>query len=387
MRINIWRIVTTGLVRRIRATRWQSVFWALCAWTVYGLASGVISHFMASTYSKPLTWTRAMIPECAYAYIAALFSLAATRLADRFRMEPPKWFRNVSVHALATVVFALTTYLIWQGSMYLIGMHDLPPNLAAELRALVWGLSDGGPLYWVIIFVHNAGYYYKRYEISAAKAADLNAQLAQAQLQSLKMQLHPHFLFNALHSISELIHADPGAAERMVIGLSQLLRSSLANSSTLEVPLERELEMTRLYLNIEKMRFDERLLVNIQVAKETESALVPNFILQPLVENSIKHGISHRPGIGSVSVEAVRNGGSLVITIRDNGAGFDTEKRPIVEGVGLTTTRARLQNLYGAAQSFHFVRRPGGTEAVIRLPFRNADRGAEHNEHVASANS
>ncbi len=291
------------------------------------------------------------------------------------------------MHVLAGIVFSVTTYLIWQAAMVLIGFHEWERSLSEELRAIVWNLSDGGPLYWVVIFVHNAGYYYRRYEISAAKAADLNAQLAQAQLQSLKMQLHPHFLFNALHSISELIHADPSAAERMVVALSHLLRSSLANSSTLEVPLKRELELTRLYLDIEKMRFDDRLLVNIKVAEETEDALVPNLILQPLVENAIKHGISRRPGQGCVGVEAIRNGGCLVVTIRDNGAGFDSEKRPVVEGVGLTTTRARLEKLYGAGQSFHFVRRSQGTEAVLRLPFRVAAKEAGRDEHVTSINS
>jgi two-component system LytT family sensor kinase len=114
--------------------------------------------------------------------------------------------------------------------------------------------------------------------------------------------------------------------------------------------------------------------------------MVPNLILQPLVENAIRHGISRRPGDGRIVLEAVRNSGRLVITIKDNGVGFDGEKRPIVEGVGLKTTRARLEKLYGAAQSFHFVLRPGGTEAVIRLPFRVADRGVTHNEHVASPN-
>ena len=133
----------------------------------------------------------------------------------------------------------------------------------------------------------------------------------------------------------------------------------------LEVPLKRELEMTRLYLNIEKMRFDDRLAIDINVAEETEDALVPNLILQPLVENAIKHGISHRPGLGCIAVETIRNGGSLVITIRDNGAGFNTEKGPLVEGVGLTTTRARLDKLYGAGQSFHFVRRPGGQRRLF----------------------
>jgi two-component system, LytTR family, sensor kinase len=330
----------------------------------------VISRFLASTSSKPLSWSRAITLDCSYAYIAAAFSPAAIFLADHFRIEPPKRLRSISVHVLAGILFSAASQLTFQGLARLMGLYQWPANALAEVRALAWGLSDGAPLYWVIVLVHNAGYYLKKYEASAAKAADLNAQLAQAQLQSLKMQLHPHFLFNSLHSISELIYADPRAAERMVIGLSHLLRASLANYSPVEVPLERELELTRLYLDIEKTRFDERLHVEIRIADGTHLALVPNLILQPLVENSIKHGICAQPGNGQIAVEAVRDAGCLVITIRDNGAGFDKKKGPIVEGIGLRTTRARLEKLYGNMQSFHFVRRAGSTEAVIRLPFR-----------------
>ncbi len=341
------------------------------------MVSGVLSHFLSSTYAKPLTWPRAITGDCCYAYSAAILSPAAIWFAGQFRIEPPHGLRNVSLHALAGIGFSITVYLVWQVAMYPTGMRQPVADIPAEVRALAWSLSDGVPLYWVIVFVHNAGYYYQRYELSSAKAADLNAQLAQAQLHSLKMQLHPHFLFNSLHSISELIHADPFAAERMIVGLSDLLRSSLAGSSALEVPLERELELTKLYLSIEKMRFDERLVVDIQVAQETLAALVPNLILQPLVENAIKHGICHRPGDGLIAVEAVKHAGALVITIRDNGAGLARETRPLVEGVGLRTTKARLEKLYGPGQSFHFVRRPGGTEAVIRLPFRVAPAGRE----------
>jgi LytS/YehU family sensor histidine kinase len=121
---------------------------------------------------------------------------------------------------------------------------------------------------------------------------------------------------------------------------------------------------------MEKMRFDDRLLIDIQVPEDTLGALVPNLILQPLVENAIKHGICRRPGTGRISIEASRNGRALLLIIRDDGAGLDTEKRPLVEGVGLKTTRARLEKMYGAGGDFRFVSGPGGTQAVIRLPFR-----------------
>ena len=374
-----------SLTSRLRALV-QSAGWAFGAWTAYGLVASAISHFYASSSTKPIGWTRAIVLECGYAYIAALVSPAAIWLAGRFRIEPPNWLRNIVIHAFASVAFSMVIYSIWQVLADVTGWRRMEPSFAAELRALTWSISDGAPLYWVVVFVHNASYYYKRYEVSAAKAAELNAQLAQAQLHSLRMQIHPHFLFNSLHSISELIHGDPVAAERMIVALADLLRNSLANSSLLEVPLERELELTQLYLDIEKMRFDDRLLVEILVADGAHGALVPNLILQPLVENAIKHGICRNPGVGRIAVQASRDGGRLVIVISDNGAGFDWEKKPIVEGIGLKTTRSRLEKLYGAAQSFHFIRRAGITEAVIRLPFRVEVAGKENNEYHASAN-
>ena len=281
------------------------------------------------------------------------------------------------------MVFSFVVNLLFQVSASGFGIYDWPRSLADEMRALVWSLSEGAPIYGVIVFVHHAGHYLRQYEASAAKAADLNAQLAQAQLQNLKMQLQPHFLFNSLHSVSELIHTDPHAAERMVVRLSQLLRSALASSSTLEVPLEHEIEITRLYLDIEKMRFEERLAVEMQVSESLSKALVPSFILQPLVENSIKHGIRARPGAGYIRVEACLDGGYLVLTVRDNGTEFLTMAGPVVEGVGLRTTRARLEKLYGSKQDFRLIKRPQCTEAVIRLPFR-LEGGVSRHEHAAS---
>jgi len=259
-----------------------------------------------------------------------------------------------------------------------------PQKLSSFLASLSWGVAEGAPFYWLIVFIQNAGYYHQRYLAGLATTSELNAQLARAQLHSLKMQLHPHFLFNTLHAISELLHENTYAAERMVLGLSQLLRMSLDTSTSIEVPLRQELRFTEIYLEIEKMRFDERLEIEMDIDADVQDAMVPNLILQPLLENAIKHGISKRPGHGKIELSAKRVNGSLLIAIRDNGAGCDPERTPLRDGIGLGTTRARLEKLYGSRQTFRFVRSQGtGAEAVIRLPLRIEEMGVSH-EHASS---
>jgi LytS/YehU family sensor histidine kinase len=187
------------------------------------------------------------------------------------------------------------------------------------------------------------------------------------------MQLHPHFLFNALNAISELIHRDPDAADRMLTDLSDLLRMSFENLEVQEVSLKQELEFLNKYIEIEQMRFHDRLVVEMQIAPETLDATVPNMILQPIVENAIKHGISPRASGGRIDIETARSNGHLEIKVQDNGLGIpfgDTDNLP--EGVGLSNTRRRLKHLYGEQHKFSIT--SAGKQGVIvglEIPFRN----------------
>lgn len=341
-------------------------------WTAYGLFMTWMDHNVYSSGPRPITWKYAFVLELSGAYIFGLLSPAVVWLAKRFPLVRVNLLRNVAVHISGTILYAVVTRVAWELWVAFLD-HPQGDFVASRLiRSISWGLMDAGPLYWLIVLVHYASDYYRRYQRTLVQTADLNAQLAHAQLQSLKMQLHPHFLFNTLHAISELIHEDPSAAERMIIGLSQLLRLSLETSSAVEVPLYQELRFTQLYLDIEKMRFDDRLEIQIEIDPEVRDAMVPNLILQPLVENAIKHGISRRPGRGQIQLTARKDQSSLVISIRDNGGGLDHRKGPPREGIGLSTTRARLVKLYGTQQSFHFVKRPQeGAEAVLRLPLKS----------------
>lgn len=230
------------------------------------------------------------------------------------------------------------------------------------------------PIYWVIVSVVHALTYYRRSQERERKALELTASLAQARLQALKMQLQPHFLFNALNAIATLVHKDPHAADDMIGNLSELLRQALDSSELQEVPLRKELEFLDCYLEIEQMRLGDRLRVEKQIAPDTLDAHVPVMILQPLVENAVRHGIEPSRAPGVVTVCAERQGELLQLTVRDSGAGARASTvnadRP---GIGLANTRARLQELYGAGAQF--VMQPvtaTGFTVELRIPFHSA---------------
>ena len=191
----------------------------------------------------------------------------------------------------------------------------------------------------------------RRYSQATRESEQLQTELDQAQLQALKLQLQPHFLFNTLNTITALVHTDPHAAERMVSGLSELLRFSLGSAGEQEVPLERELEVLHHYLEIQQVRFQDRLTVSFDVAAGVERAYVPNLLLQPLVENAIKHGLGPRAAAGHITIRAAREGAVLVLEVLDDGVGESSDEVRR-EGVGLGNSRARLRSLYGDAHTF-----------------------------------
>jgi len=199
-----------------------------------------------------------------------------------------------------------------------------------------------------------------------AEAAELHAQVTDARLNALRTQLNPHFLFNTLNAVSTLVDEDPPGARRMIARLSDLLRHTLDGDEQ-EIPLARELEMLRRYLDIMEVRFQDKLEVSIETEPSLDDALVPNLVLQPLVENAFRHGLGLMKTAGRVSVRAVRDDGDLVLTVRDNGRG---PANPVREGVGLTNTRARLTQLYGAHQQLALTAADGGGAVVeLRIPY------------------
>jgi LytS/YehU family sensor histidine kinase len=199
----------------------------------------------------------------------------------------------------------------------------------------------------------------------------LEKQLADAQLQALKMQLHPHFLFNTLNSVSALMYKDTDAAEEMVQKLTNFLHMTLESSGSQEVTLKKELDFLNYYLQIEQIRFQDRLAVNMKIDPGTLDARVPNLIMQPIVENAIRHGVATRAAQGRIEIHAKRNNGLIQLQVKDNGPGLENGNTEIREGVGLSNTRLRLQQIYGDAYRFDLTNAPeGGVIATVELPYQ-----------------
>lgn len=305
-------------------------------------------------------------------------------MTRRFRLEKPHLLRSLFVYAGAAVVYSTVVKVAYDLLMassektfwFAGGMF----HSERFLMSWNWGLNLGLLPFGLIVVADYAIEYSRRYQNGLVRAANLQAQLAQAQLQALRMQLDPHFLFNSLHAISALVHDDPDGAEIMIARLSDLLRLSLDSSRVQEVPLSQELKYLDLYLEIERTRFADRLSVFFDIDPATTGALVPNFILQPLVENAIRHGIGNKMSDGRVSITSLLRDGSLMMKVSDNGPGLaeDDEGTSGRVGVGLATTRARLERLYGNAQSLVLQNvGSGGVEARILLPFRPSEAPSE----------
>ena len=225
--------------------------------------------------------------------------------------------------------------------------------------------------YWAVVGATHAHLYYVESRARAVRTVQLEARLVQAQLSALQQQLSPHFLFNTLHSISALMHTDVAAAERMLMQLSDLLRTTLDHLGRQEVTLEEEVAALSKYLEIEQARFGERLAVRFDVQPDALHTLIPSLLLQPLVENAVKHGIGGRAGAGLIEIAARRDGDKLRLEVRDDGVGLSESALTALEkGIGVSTTRSRLQHLFGAGFRFEFHRLPRGLAVVVALPWR-----------------
>ena len=345
-------------------------------WTLFGLYSGVQTHYRSALFGRPYPWGRAIFLEVSYTWAWALLTPGVLWMARTFPVPAPKWIRNVLAHVVAVFAFAITSKLLWD-------LIARPPNSFFEkgitgtslLKSIANGLDAGTMVYFVVVLASYATHFYRKFQQQRLEASELHRQFTNAQLQALKMQLHPHFLFNALHTISGLVHEDPAAAERMIARLSDFLRLSLEESSVQRVILPDELRFLDLYLDIERVRFDDRLTVDFDIAEAAREALVPNLILQPLVENSIRHGIAHRISGGRIVITARREDGRLLLSVADNGPGTDrTALEPLREGVGLSNTRARLRRLYGERQQLSLCSPAGGgLEVRILIPFETRE--------------
>ena len=311
-------------------------------------------------------------------------------LAGKYSLIGEAWKRNLSAHAPAFLLLstlhsaAATAITLWIKPFD--NMGDSPKEFWPRFLSRVPG-SFGSDLlvYGAVIGVFYAFDYYRKYREREFVATRLEAQLATAQLDSLRMQLHPHFLFNTLNSIVGLVRDNKnGAAVNMLVGLSDLLRHTLEYSSRHEVELREEINFIKLYLSIQEMRFSDRLRIELDIDPRTTKALVPNLILQPLTENALHHGIARSTDSGLVGINSVVEDGRLRLTVYDDGAGLpDDWQMKGSTGIGLANTIARLQQLYDNDHEFDIRNRDGGgVEVVIVMPLRIARNGREdQNNH------
>ena len=289
--------------------------------------------------------------------------------ARRFPLEPGNWRRSLGAHLLVSLLVCVAyAGCRWAASHI--------PIIDPEPLPFTWLLVSQFYLafqsYWVLVAIHQAWHYYKRFVDRALRASQLEARLARAQLEVLKGQLHPHFLFNTLNAISTLVHRDPRAADEMITQLSDLLRHSLDSIGVQEVRLGQEVEFLSRYLDIQRTRFQDRLKVEVDVPEHLLQVLVPNQVLQPIAENAIKHGLAMRPECGRIEVTARRAGHWLDLAVRDDGPGFRLGPEGLpVRGIGLRNTRERLRELYGPGASLTLSNHPDGG-AMVRLRCRSA---------------
>jgi signal transduction histidine kinase len=359
--------------RRSGGARWGLLF---VAWTLIGLMFVAPTYLQFVADGMLLPWSR-LFSELTNWYLWALLFPVILWVARRFPFELPVWKSRVALHLSVGAVISAVYALVLLVKRYLIiaiATGDWRPHLLEMgIGYLFGGVQIYLLIYLAILAVVHAFDYYRKLQQRELKSTRLEAKLAQAQLQVLRMQLHPHFLFNTLNAISALMHKDVDAADRMIALLSDFLRLSLDNAGQQEVTLKTELEFLERYVEIERTRFGDRLSVSIDVDPRLLDAKVPNLILQPLVENSIRHGTSRRAAAGHVWVDARLLAGNRVgIKVRDDGPGVPPGQLDALrQGVGLSNTRARIEQLYASAGSMELANgEHGGFVVSLVLPYR-----------------
>jgi two-component system LytT family sensor kinase len=362
----------SGSMVRSGALRLRLIFGAA---TVLGFFSAFTAYYYVTTFAQrgKASFPFLLLLNLNYWYSWALLTPGILWLARRFPFERDSWLRSVPVHVVG--VFACTLahvslVMFGRGAIY-SWRGESQGVWSSEFQRLFFLNFDWEMMtYWTIVGVSHALRYHYEAQDRALRASRLETRLMEAQLQTLQRQIQPHFLFNTLNTISALMHRDVEAADAMLARLGDLLRMSFETLGVQEVSLEQELDFLRKYVAIEQARFRERLDVTFEIADDTLDCLVPNLVLQPLVENAIRHGIGPRIGPGHVLVRAARSGSVLELEVRDDGVGVPAAKLSDLEqGVGISNTRSRLVHLYGDQHRFE-VRRPagGGLSVVIAIP-------------------
>ena len=339
--------------------------WALVslAWFVPAILAAFREYLQAAVDGREVPSVATLVWQAGDWALLALLTPAVFWCARRWPLVRGTLVRRVPLHFL----FGVALCVAWAGAGILLSIPLIggPPFGMSPLSWLLSTLPFGVAVYFAILGVEHAAFYF-------GQSREREQQLAEARLGALRMQLHPHFLFNSLNAITVIVRdRDTATATRMLEQLGDMLRRVMRADRPLEVPLDDEVEFVRQYLAIEEVRFSDRLQLVFDIDPTVARAAVPEFLLQPLVENAVRHAVAQRTEPTRITLRARREGGDLVLSVRDDGPGIGAS---VTEGVGLSNTRARLATLYGARASLRLEPTPGGgTTVTVRLPYREHD--------------
>jgi two-component system, LytTR family, sensor kinase len=350
----------------------QKIGVLLGVWTILAVLFTPQTYLLNLRSVEPLTWWEALASNLVIFYLWALLTPMVWFLGKSLPIERPRQILSFSLlFILGFPVSLLHLILLQQSGHLLLGWIKLYQSPVPIVTLLVGMGASNIMLYWVVIIASQADIYFRRYTAR-------EQYLIRAQLQALRTQLNPHFLFNTLNAISQLLYDNVEEAERTISRLSDLLRLSLKSEQTQEVTLREELDFLRMYLEIQQTLMQDRLHIVWRVLPETLDAFVPNMILQPLAENSIRHGIAPRIAGGKLKIVATREDRWLILRICDDGIGLNAANRKTKQfGIGVSNTKKRLRHLYGKECEFSILpaTEGNGTVAILKIPFKLSDKG------------
>lgn len=341
-------------------------------WTLVALLTAIRNYLTFVQLGYHPSWRISLLSSFVDYYLWAFAAIFIFQLCRRFPLEEPHFVRNAFLHAVFSSVFTFSVALVSVPVFSFLRnpQADIFPAFGEFFESIVFpaNLYQGLITFWATVAVAHAVNYYRRSREKEVHLQKLAVQLAEAKLQALRMQIHPHFLFNTLNSITALLHRDTDAAERMIAYLAEFLRLTLNASENDFTALKNEIYFLETYLKIEKLRFRDCLTVKFKIEPSALVARVPTLILQPLVENAIRHGFAHRSANCVLEIAAQRNEDRLLLAVKDNGSGFPAQHRRLDFGVGLMNTSARLAEIYGGDFQFEIKNlNSAASGAVVRI--------------------
>ncbi|TCV94685.1 histidine kinase [Luteibacter rhizovicinus] len=359
------------MFNRIASLRWKTWGLVFVFWTMLALSYTASMVISSISEGSPVAWSRPFTWNLTNFYLWMLLTPLVAWLGRRGGGHG--WARFWAVHVPCSVAIAAIQVMILMSIYWLLcgppaSRSDMSFVAFARMQS-VYNVHLGWITYWVLLVVLRGMESQRRLRDERLRSSQLETRLVQSQLQTLRVQLQPHFLFNTLNAISALALADPVQARLMIARLSDFLRLTLEERHAQQVPLSRELEFLECYLGIQQVRFQDRLTTHLDIAGNTVHALVPNMILQPLVENALHHGLLDKPERGTLHIVTRRDGDELHLQVDDDGLGLPPGGPK--DGLGLGNTRTRLEILFGTAATLELWNKPeGGTRVELRFPFR-----------------